>query len=491
MSVQSDSNQLESIDALAALLNPSEFTSTPAGGPYARSSQPSHPSTDFDRTDVEHINDILANLAQNIDEFDRPLSDAASSIPPSAFFEHQPPQHLQQSPRTSSSSHLNSPYGGQNQTPAPSSTSSVYPSLGTYERPLAPLPYRQSISHSAYQDPSSTAGLASIRVAKTPSAPTIAPNDHRQPTYHHIERLTRAAPSSSYRIHHLMDVDDDEDVGKPVKKAYSASLRSTSLDVETRDSQSSSTSSPPPLTTSPPSTTSSLYRILGPTLPPISSLSSANPKVLTTLPPIRDMLRSARFESTATTSLPPVTPGGMMERLVPEFKHMGMDEDSPSDTDRVETTEEKEKAIIESIRQSALTASPITSDYVDEPEEIDAASDLGEEEEDAQEEPTKSKKIPTTSPEPMEMDQDPLGEDEVVQRSELKAKRLAVLARLALWINEKYRKQAVASKDNLGVGGVIGKTPTPFPSFSSTLSNVDLPDGEVRTTTVGAGGPSS
>ncbi|KAI5475668.1 transcription factor PacC [Pseudohyphozyma bogoriensis] len=374
------SRQVESIDALSLLLTPNDFSAPTLSSVHSQehSSESSTPAAPvYTRQDVDHMNSLLADLAQNLDQYD-----SQPAAHPPAYY-----------PANPSVGHATS--------------GSMYPSLGGFDRPLAPLPSRTV--YNSYPD------AASVRLSKSTQAPSIVPNETRLPAFHHIERLTRAAPMPLRDRIRMQEQDGG--------KGYSTSLRSTSLDTTTSESDSHSPSPIPdklaPLLSA---AASASQRETGPTLPPIQQ-STSQPAPVTSLPSIRDMLKmkpaspspepSSRSSSSMYPSIsvspPPSRPGssaGPMERLVPHFTRMRI----PCDED--------EKPVLA--------------------HEHDDESDLDD---GAENHPKRPKKSRFDSPEPMDVEE----KERSTIMSEAKARRLATIRALIFHVNDTYRRQHIAA----------------------------------------------
>ncbi|KAK4701906.1 hypothetical protein P7C70_g4321, partial [Phenoliferia sp. Uapishka_3] len=437
--------QVDSLDALALLLNPGDFsTNTPP--PRSVDSSGSSSVSEYHPADVENINDLLANLAQSIDEVDHQKVDS--------YHQSAHPQSHQQH-----SMYSNPPV-------MPTSYGSMYPSLHAFEQPrvMAQMPrttYGSQLppTHSMYPD---MHHQPSIRMNKAPMAPTISSDPSRINTYRHMEHLNRSSESKSrYRGSSIrtssMDVDEEDEELVNSRKGYSSSIRSTSLDTTTSSTSDKSAStlssnlspiiassfSEEPIESSPSSTPSIGGE--GPRLPPmVAALSTTVP---TTLPPLRDVLEMARYPSStpsssssfsdtpttssSTASNPlypslsslarPASSGSGVERLVPRFTLLGVRSDS--------------EAISEGHEDYGRDAD---DSGIEDDDEVDH----------------RSKKTRVASPAPMDEN------DAKLAAAVGRAKRLQVISALIAYVNAQFRANLVKQR----LAAVSAATPTPAPT---------------------------
>lgn len=386
---------------------------------------------------MENINDLLANLAQSIEEVDHSKVEQYRPTHPGQMLNNHYP-HFPQPPQQQQAA----TYG------------SVYPSLHSYEqqqqRPMAPMP---RTTHGSQLPPSwgghdLSGGLLqqqqhpSIRMNKSPAPPSLSADPSRLPTFRHMEHLNRAEPvfRGAFRSE-PMEVDDDEEALNS-RKGYSSSIRSTSLDAVTSSTEKSAPETPSTAQTAEPIRLSPVSSLTGPRLPPMVATSATTSP--TTLPPLRDVLASSSSSSfsdagsNASTSSRPLYPSlapltgarpqssGGLERLVPRFTLLGVRSES-------EPFEERPKV-----------------------EDVDEASDGSDDDDNSDDEADHpSKKSRVDSPELMN--------DADRALALAKAKRLDVIRALMLYINTQYRNSlARAAKPDADVVGVATPGPAPI-----------------------------
>ncbi|KAK4055615.1 hypothetical protein OIV83_000161 [Microbotryomycetes sp. JL201] len=210
-------------------------------------------ASDFSsQAEVNKINELLLSLGQSIEHQDASSVDSYTPIDGSL---------------SSSVPHYASAM--------PSYSSSLYPSLPTSSTPGTRPSYAYGTDDY-------------FRLGPKAVAPPSIVNDQKLPTFTSIGRLTRAAPTSSERD----SMDLDESV---IGKAYSTSLRSTSLDAPVPKDHE-------PVKLAP--ILSSTESQAPARLPPLSSITATSGTGQpVTLPSIRDMMaRAPASSSTATSS---------------------------------------------------------------------------------------------------------------------------------------------------------------------------------------------
>ncbi|GAA5914490.1 hypothetical protein JCM5296_004956 [Sporobolomyces johnsonii] len=454
------------LDALSSFLLTPEMSNAPALTPARTADDSSssngsdygRPEGSFDREEVDTINQLLLSLGQTLDDpTTLPPPTVHDPLSQSSVFSHHPEQHP--------IALLPASYAQSN--------GSLYPTLPSLDRTLSAksAPHHASLSTNPYAFGTPTGQephpLASVRLSKPAAAPTIA-NDYRQPQYHHVARLQRAAPIAEEQA--AMEVDDEVTEAATallMGKGYSASsVRSTSQD----PTDSPSRPKLPPLAAAIRSASE------GPRLAPIhtsvpSSSSSAPTAAPPTLPHIRDILSPYRStdipesplsptSSSASTfpSLPLACSSATSRPLYPSLSSLSSS--SSSSTSRPVSAGGVERLThrVHKMRLPSTSSEVSTADALETASSILATEDLSaSSDEDDEDHPNaRFKKSRVESPLPMavkeEPDEDDLDElkddsdedkerdDERDEQARLAARRKATIAYLVLYVNAKYRE---------------------------------------------------
>ncbi|KAJ8294572.1 pH-response transcription factor pacC/RIM101 [Rhodotorula toruloides] len=398
---------------------------------------------------VEHFNDFLLQCGQ---KFDADLAQTAQSLS-NAGYGSQTPQQQQQTQypytalsfdfsssapnllsQSSTPAGLPAPYSTQSQQ---SSSSSLYPSLPPLDRSLNSLSSAYpSVSSALPPQPSSYPLYSSydpqVRLSKPVAAPTIS-SDYRPTQYHHVERLQRAAPVAEEQ--HLGE-EDDMEVDDEVKDAAAALLLGFA---KGREAQAAANDRP------------QLPSLASLRLPPIGQ--SASPS---RLPPLRDLLTARPSQPSDTLDSPvspstssratplypslasltpssssrPVSAGGV-ERLTHRVHKLRIPEKSVHEADLAQSSGEEDEDHPTCFKKSRVE-SPV-------PVEAEVkAEDQGEEEFDEEEDEDVK---PKTDDEEEDDDEVRLQREEAEARIKAIARRKAVLAYLAIYVNTAYRAQ--------------------------------------------------
>ncbi|CEQ43021.1 SPOSA6832_04897, partial [Sporobolomyces salmonicolor] len=448
------------LDALSSFLMTPDMSNAPALTPgrtvddssSSNGSDCGRPEGSFDREEVDTINQLLLSLGQTLDD--------PTALPPpavhepysqSAVFSHQPEQHPIAPLPTSYTQ----------------SNGALYPTLPSLDRTLST---KSASHHATYSTNTYAYGptptgqelnpLASVRLSKPAAAPTIA-NDYRQPQYHHVARLQRAAPVAEEE--EAMEIDDEVTEAAAallMGKGYSASsVRSKSKDPT--DS---------PLQLQLPSLAVVIRSALeGPRLAPIqtsvppssSSISIASPP---TLPHIRDILSPYRSNdipesplsptssSASVFASPPLSSSSATSRpLYPSLSSISSTSSSasrPVSAGGVERlTHRVHKMRLPSTSSEISTADALeTASSTLDTEDLSASSD-----EDDEDHPNaRFKKSRVESPQPMAAKEEPEEDDleelkddpdeERDEKARLAARRKATIAYLVMYVNAKYRE---------------------------------------------------
>ncbi|POY73694.1 hypothetical protein BMF94_3231 [Rhodotorula taiwanensis] len=437
----------------------------------ASSSGSEHGSTGprFEHEDVDAINQLLLSLNQSLD------SEIATSAPQLGDYHLMPGPTSHSAPSAAASYAAHAPMGA-----------SLYPSL-----PAGlsfPSMYGQPGMPNAY-DPSSMS-----HHAKSVPAPSLA-HDYRPTQYHHVTRLQRAAPSSSAppQIEPGMEIDDD------VKDAAEALLLAGSIN--RAHSVPSSKPSLPSLSTTIGSPVDERVR-----LPPIARTTGASSR----LPPIRDLLSlrpseivesptspvASTSSASSTSATPPLYPSlsslassstsrpvsaGGVERLthrvhklrLPSTSSSGdeptgsfREDDADLSASSGEEDEDRPTLFKKSRVESPIALSP-SAESSDRESATPEPSAVKKEEEDDDDELVEAKAEPD---EPVVDEEDELARQEREAHIKTLARRKAVIAYLAIYVNHKYREQ-LARKSMAQVRKAI-KKPSPL-SQESQLVKVE------------------
>ncbi|KAM0788859.1 hypothetical protein ACM66B_002944 [Microbotryomycetes sp. NB124-2] len=402
------------------------------GQPPTQTDNTSDLASDFsNQAEVNKINELLLSLGQSIEHQD------TSSVDPYTSLDHS----LSSMP--------------QYHTNVPSYSSSLYPSLPSSTTPGSRPAYASAYGTDDY-----------FRLGSKAVAPPSIVNDQKLPTYTSIGRLTRATPVSSER--ETMDLDDG-----PVGKAYSSSLRSTSVDAPVSKDQDAVKLAP----------ILSHGDSHAPTrLPPISSITSpmthATQQQPITLPSLRDMMARAPGTSSAASSMyptsssrstaelsRPVSSGGV-ERLAHrvhklDFRHREASA-STSVAEEVSTTSSSSaNGGSPTITASSTVTSSVVEDSESESDE-DATNDH----------PSAQKKSRFSSPARLDASSSTLRSNQ--EAAELvKQRRLAIVRSLIILVNAQYRqKVAAASSPSLAA---VGASKESQPAAAATATSGPKP----------------
>lgn len=406
----------------------------------------------FKHEDVDAINQLLLSLNQSLD----------SEIAP------QPHEGDLHGFAGSHGHHPTSAAAASYPTHVSMAPTSLYPSRPTMSFPNM---YGQSGF-----DPATSMG----HLPKSVPAPSLA-HDYRPTQYNHVNRLQRAAPSTSAppQIEPEMEIDED------VKDAAEALLLAGSL---TRAQSAPTTKPSLAAPTSPDAAPTADLR-----LPPIHTASGSSSR----LPPIRDLLAFRSSEAAESPSSPVASSSSSSSGTAPPL-YPSLASIATSPTSRPVSSGGVER-LTHRVHKLRL---PSTSSSGDEPagsireDEADLSASSGEEDEDR---PTLFKKSRVESPMPMHSDAGPAtpepvvkseeeeddaaadveaddvegdeadadeDKDEVLARQEREAhakvvaRRKAVIAYLAMYVNHKYREQ-LARKSMAQVRKAI-KKPSPL-----------------------------
>ncbi|BGP23874.1 transcription factor PacC [Rhodotorula toruloides] len=407
---------------------------------------------------VEHFNDFLLQYGQ---KFDADLAQTAQSLSKAG--------HGSQNPYTALSFDFGAPTSLHSQSSTPvglpasystqPTSSSLYPSLPPLDRSLntlsstypsisSALPPQQSSYplYSSYYDPQ-------VRLPKPVAAPTIS-NDYRATQYHHVERLQRAAPATPAPAPAPAPapVEDDMEVDDEVKDAAAALLLGFARGSESKARPAASTTDRPQL----PSSLASLR------LPPIGQSASTS-----RLPPLRTVLATCPSQpsnardspvsapssrratslypslasltpSSSSSSSRPVSAGGV-ERLTHRVHKM-----------RIPSTTDAEGSVPERSSEADLSASSSEEDEdhptyfkksrVESPVPVSVKAD-DEEDDELEEEEEEEDDVKPKPEEEVESDEARLQREEAEARIKAIARRKAVLAYLAIYVNTAYRAQ--------------------------------------------------
>ena len=241
----------------------------------------------------------------------------------------------------------------------------------------------------------------------------------RMPNYRHVDRLGKAAPSTHDAKLEAMDV-DEENAEKA--KGYS-SIRSTSLDVVASAAEEQ-------LLKLAPLNASNRRLTEGPRLPPIAQATAST--LLTTLPPIRDLidivsLQETRTISSATSDSGSASSSGSSRTLYPSV--------SPPASVSRPVSSHGSVGGMERLTHRVTKLGVRAASEAEVKEEKDDDEDMNEEDH-------RSKKSRMESPEPIEVSGG---------NAQKKAQRLAVIKALVFYVNETFRKQVAMKASRLQV----------------------------------------
>lgn len=222
---------------------------------------PAEAALEISKNDIDDINNLLFSFgapydSASTDEMfnkDSITWPASATSPNSAEFPYSAPVYADHhaagdhTSQTANGQHRTSISHEQKTLPMPTTNGSLYPSLQSLSsKPIKPLPHgykghndghaHHRSQHSPHYSNSSLGHSGYDYLAPQPSIPTpyIEADQHREPTIHNVQLLSRAPPLSQ-SMRHLIEAAEDSEQTHRVKQGVS-NLRSTVEEDELIDS---------------------------------------------------------------------------------------------------------------------------------------------------------------------------------------------------------------------------------------------------------------